>query len=240
MAFFQDTRPAREPFLNAPATVLWLIGALAAMHAARVLAPAAVEERILSNYAFVPAHYSSEALAAHGVAPPSLFDQIVPFVSHIFLHANAVHVAINSVWLLAFGPVVARRLGTLAFLAFFLFCGIAAAVAHLLSNWGDFVPVIGASGAVSGLMAAGIRILYRDRNVVFGERARLASLWAPPVMLFSLMWIFVNVAAGLIGLGMSEKFALVAWQAHLGGYFAGLLSLGWFDRLRKRDEARPA
>lgn len=241
MAFFQDSRPAREPFLNAPAAVLWLIGGLLALHAARAFVPADIGNRILTTYAFVPARYSSDTLAAQGIAPANLFEQAVTFVSYIFLHANFAHVAINSLWLLAFGPAVARRLGTLLFLVFFILCGVAAAAVHLALNWGSLIPVVGASGSVAGLMAAGIRIMYRDRNLVFGERPKLASILSPPVLFFTGVWVFVNIAAGLTGLGLTDNMALVAWEAHLGGYFTGLFLIGLFDALRARgNKVQPA
>lgn len=241
MAFFQDSRPAREPFLNAPATVLWLIVVLLGAHAARALVADAVSNQILTSYAFVPARYSAATLIAHGIAPATLYEQGVTFVSYIFLHANFTHVVINSLWLLAFGPAVARRLGPILFLLFFLTCGVAAAAAHLSLNWGSLVPVIGASGSVAGLMGAGIRILYRDRNLAYGARPKLASIFAPPVLFFSSVWVFVNIAAGLTGLGMTDSMALVAWEAHLGGYFTGLFLIGGFDALRARgSKAQPA
>jgi membrane associated rhomboid family serine protease len=237
MAFFQEARPAHEPFLNAPASVLWLITGLMAAHGARALAPEAVGNRILTTYAFVPARYSSETLNAHGIAPANLFEQAVTFVSYVFLHANFTHVIINSLWLLAFGPAVARRLGTLLFLVFFAACGVAAALCHLALNWGSLIPVVGASGSVAGLMGAGIRIMYRERNLTFGERPKLASVLAPPVLFFSAVWVIVNIAAGLTGLGLTDNMALVAWEAHLGGYFTGLLLIGPFDMLRARRQA---
>jgi len=240
MAFFQETRPAREPFLNAPASVLWLIAGLLAAHAARALAPEAVGNRILTTYAFVPARYSNETLAAHGIAPARAFEQAATFVSYLFLHANFTHVIINSLWLLAFGPAVARRLGTLLFFVFFVICGIAAAALHLALNWGSLIPVIGASGSVAGLMGAGIRIMYRERTLTFGERPKLAPIFAPPVLFFSAVWVIVNIVAGLTGFGLTDNMALVAWEAHLGGYFTGLLLIGPFDVLRARRQTPQA
>ncbi|MGQ0740950.1 MAG: rhomboid family intramembrane serine protease [Alphaproteobacteria bacterium] len=231
MAFFQDSRPAREPFLNAPASVLWLIGALLALHAARAFLPENLANEILINYAFVPARYSG---AAASVPAASLFDQAVTAVSYIFLHANFTHVIINTLWLLAFGPAVARRLGAGLFILFFLVCGIAAASVHLALNWESPVPVVGASGSVAGLMAAGIRIMYRERTLQFGERPRIAPILAPPVLFFSAIWVVVNIIAGITGLGLTDNMAIVAWEAHLGGYFTGLFLLGPLDRLRAR------
>jgi len=237
MAHLENAGSPRQPFFLAPAPVVWLIAALVIAHGLRMLAPGALSDQILVNYAFVPVRYAADVLAARGIGAGSLFEQAVPFVSYIFLHADLTHLAVNSLWLLAFGPPVARRLGTPAFLAFFFLCGIVAIATHLFANWGSLIPVVGASGAVAGLMGAGIRVLYRNRRLVFGERPALASALAPRVMLFSGIWIVVNVAAGLTGLGTTSDMALIAWEAHLGGYFAGLLLIGPFDALFPRRNA---
>src|SRR5215831_18898639 len=155
MAFFQDSRPSRAPFLNAPPVVLWLIAAMLAFHAARVFAPGAWPDEVLLRYALIPQRYA-QALSGGGLGPRELFDLLAPFVGYLFLHGDFTHVGVNSLWLLAFGPVVARRLGTVKFLLFFLLCGFAAALTHMIVYWGDPMPVVGASGAVSGLMGAGM------------------------------------------------------------------------------------
>lgn len=118
MAFLQS-EPPREPFLHAPASVLWLIGALVLAHVARVAAPAALSDDLLTQYAFIPARYG----ASFGTS--GLFGLMAPFVSYMFLHADFVHLGVNCVWLLAFGPIVARRYGTMLFLLFFAVCGVA-------------------------------------------------------------------------------------------------------------------
>lgn len=229
MAFFQQARPSREPFLNAPASVLWLIAVLLAAHAGRALAPAALSTEIVTQYAFIPAVYSPAALAAAGLPPVGLGDQLVRLVSYMFVHADFTHVGVNCLWLLAFGPATARRLGAVRFYVLFFLCGIIAALAHLAANWGSLVPVVGASGGISGLMAGSIRILYGSRFMVFGERPPLAPIFSRPVLFFSFIWVALNVFVGLTGFGVTEKYALVAWVAHLGGYAAGLVLIGLFD-----------
>ncbi len=97
-----------------------LIGVLVVAHVARVLAPAAVQDAILNDYALDPVVYSAKALAALGAATPSLFARLVPPFSYTFLHANFTHLAFNCLWLLVFGPVVARRYGAPAFLRLLL------------------------------------------------------------------------------------------------------------------------
>ena len=146
MAFFQDQRPSREPFLNAPATIFWLIGVLVAAHVIRVMLPAPWPRYLLFEFAFIPARYSEAALTAGGIPAPGLAGQVIPFVSYMFLHGDYTHLAVNSLWLLAFGPIVAKRLGTTKFLLFFLFCGIVSAVVHLAVYFGAAEPVVGASG----------------------------------------------------------------------------------------------
>ncbi len=80
-------------------------------------------EDLLFEFAFIPARYSEAALAASGIPAPGLVGQVVPFVSYMFLHGDYTHLAINCLWLLAFGPIVAKRLKTRRFLLFFLFAG---------------------------------------------------------------------------------------------------------------------
>jgi membrane associated rhomboid family serine protease len=226
MAFLQDNRPAREPFLNAPPTVLWLIAALVGFHIVRVLLPGTSSEDVLIGYALTPAKYA--AALARGVGPDGLLGLFVPLVSYQFLHADFTHVGFNSMWLLVFGPIVARRLGPLKFLLFFLICGIAAALLHLIVYWGSPMQVIGASGAVSGLMGAAMRILY---GRIQGAADGLAPIFCKPILSFSLVWALVNVASGILRIGVSDDLTLIAWVAHLGGFFAGLILIGPMTRL---------
>src|SRR4051812_40574707 len=113
MAFLQSGQ-GREPFLRAPVSVLSLIAAIVVAHIARMLATTAVSERMVAEYAFIPLRYSPRALD-----PGSWLDRAIPFVSYMFVHADVTHLAINCLWLLAFGAIVARRFGPWLFLLFF-------------------------------------------------------------------------------------------------------------------------
>jgi membrane associated rhomboid family serine protease len=234
MAFFQDQRPSREPFLNAPAIVFWLIGLLVAVHVGRELLPAPWPQYLLFQFAFIPARYSAAALAASGIPEPGLVDQIIPFISYMFLHGNYTHLGVNSLWLLAFGPIVAKRLKTTKFLLFFLFCGVASAALHLAFYFGAEELVVGASGAIAGLMGAAIRIFYG--RILFrhvtpeGVLPPLAPLLSRPIIGFTAIWLVANFIAGVTGLGLTDPTQSVAWVAHLGGYFAGILTISVFDR----------
>lgn len=228
MDSLNDSDPP-QPFLRAPQAVLWLIAIILGAHVARVFFFPDSGTSWFFQYGFVPARYSHSYLESHGLNPGTFVERALPFVTYIFLHANFSHVIINSVWLLAFGPIVARRLGNLRFLLFFLLCGIAGAAMHLACNWGSAEPVIGASAAVSGLMAAGFRMLSMDPADL-----RLAPIFSARILLWSAVWVGVNVVAGLTKLGAGGQVELVAWQAHLGGYGAGLLLAGPFDFLARR------
>ncbi len=234
MAFLQESRPHREPAFNAPASVVALIAVLLLAHVARVLCPAAVSDALLDEFAFDPAIYSPSWLAAHHIAQPSYFDLAIPFVSHIFLHGSFLHVGVNCVWLLAFGAVVARRFGAGLFLAFFFVCGIAGACMFLALDWGENVGAIGASGAISGVTAAAIRMLRAPEAYGDWKPVPLVPLLSRQVVLFSAVWLAGNVIAGVTGLGAGPGVQLIAWQAHLGGYLAGLALTGPFDSLRNR------
>ena len=234
MAFLQSG-PAREPMFKAPASVLALIGVLAAAHVARMLVPAATSEHILIDYAFIPLRY-----AANVLDPGSILDRAIPFVSYIFLHADATHLVINCLWLLAFGSVVARRFRFGLFFLFFVVCGLAAAMTHLLFNWGSPEPVIGASGAIAGLMAAGVRMLSVQTLRGVEPLNGLLPLLSPQVLMFSALWVVMNLVFGLAGVGFAGESNAIAWQAHLGGYFAGLFLAGAFDHWARKTDPNPA
>lgn len=233
MAFLQ-TGDGREPFLKAPASVLSLIGALVAAHVARMPLSTIASERVLNEYAFIPLRYSPDAFQ-----PGDWLERAIPFVSYMFIHADIAHLVINCLWLLAFGSVVARRFGTGIFLVFFLICGVASAAFHLALNWDSPAAVIGASGAISGLMAAGIRMLNVPRRGTEARRG-LTPVLSPQVLMFSVLWVAINLVAGLAGFAIGGEVQSIAWQAHLGGYFVGLFLAGPFDRWAgKSDRERP-
>ena len=227
---FLHSGPARQPAFNAPLVVLGLIAALVAAHGLRMALPAAQSDALIARYAFVPARLL--------FAGP-LWDKAVPFVSYMALHGDWAHVGINSLWLLAFGPIVARRFGAPLFLLFFLACGIAGAALFLAFDWGGTNPVVGASAGISGLMAAAIRLLPRHFSWAQPAEAPMAPLLSRQVLSFSAVWVVLNMVAGTLGLGLAPEGQAIAWQAHLGGYFAGLVLASAFDRLRPRALAPP-
>lgn len=247
MSVFEPPRPPRQPFLLVPWPVVVLIGLMATFYAAYALAPPELQSWILARYAFIPARFSSgfaaAFAAAYGYDPGSVLGRTLSFVSYIFLHGSLGHLAINSVWLLPFGSVVARRYGSVTFFLFFLLCGVAGAGMHLAFNWGSILPVVGASGAISGLMGAAFRMMGSLEAPMprSGAKAPLSPLFSKRILVWSAVWVGINIVAGVLGLGAGTEVRLIAWQAHLGGYFAGLLLAGPFTALAgslERDATR--
>ena len=234
MAFFQASGRSREPIFNAPPVVVWLIGAVVAAYLLRAAASDLVNERILFALAFIPAQFSSGLVG--GISLGGLVSLLLPIPGHLFVHGSFSHVALNCLWLLAFGPGVARRLGPARFLAFFFLCGAAAALAHLVLYWGATELLIGASGAVAGLMAAGMRILYGSRTIPYVPYPPLAPIRAKPILFFAASWVGVNILFAFTSLGLSD--APIAWAAHLGGFIMGLVSIDAFDQHAKETVPR--
>lgn len=233
----KDEPVPREPLFRAPTVVPILIASLVCVHF--VLLLAGDDWRIWSLYAFsfIPARIS-------GGAPfPAIWgSQVWSFVTYGLLHADMMHLFFNSLWLLVFGSVVARRLGASKFLVLACVATIMGAAAMLLTHWGEMAIVIGASGAVSGLMAAAIPLMY-GAGLRLGDTYRLDIATVRPLrpleilmnrraIIFTLIWIAVTLfsgTSGWIGTSFMEE-GRIAWEAHLGGFVAGLIAFYWLDQ----------
>lgn len=229
---------SRQPAINAPKVVLILFGLMVAVRALQSFVTREGENSLLLNFALIPARYDP----SNGLIYPGGWGaDIWAFVTHMFLHGDWMHLAINGFFMLAFGSVLARRLGAGKFLLFSLISGLAAASVHLWAYWGDQAPLIGASGAISGQMAGTVRLMFARRVSVLdvhrrgAEHMRALSLREvftnPRALLFLGIWVGVTILAGAGGI-MAPAGASIAWEAHLGGFAAGILIFGLFDLKR--------
>lgn len=197
-----------ERFGRGPVTVWLLIGAIALAHVALSGAPAA---RAPVEYAFavIPLRFAG---GAEGFASP--LGWAGPLFGHVFLHAPGfLHVGMNLLVLAQVGGLVNRRLGGLPFLLLFFASAAAAALAYVGVNPASPVPAVGASGAVSGVFAAylfAVRPQWRD--ALSDRRILQAGFW------------FLAVNVGLAFLAARSGFLPIAWEAHLGGFLAGLVA----------------
>jgi membrane associated rhomboid family serine protease len=230
-----------EPIFNVPTVVTATIAALALVHGVRefILTPEQ-DDLVLRLFAFVPQRYGSSPLAHQGL-PGGIWADAWTFVTYAFLHGSWLHLGLNGVWLLAFGTPVARRFGALRFLAFFALTAAAGAAAHLIVYLGEPVPVVGASAAISGFMAAAMRFAFGGRGPLIARDAEAYRRPALPlsgvlrngrVLAFLVVWFGLNLLFGLGSLGLDGSDQTTAWQAHIGGFLAGLFAFSAFDPVK--------
>jgi membrane associated rhomboid family serine protease len=231
----------REPALNIPPVIVAVLAVMALIHGVRVfLLTNAQNNHLLWLFAFNPIRYGI------GLLPPADLPggwgaQIWTFITYALLHASWIHLGVNAIWLLPFGTAIARRFGAIRFLVFFAVAAAAGALAHLFAYGGHDAPVIGASAAISGTMAAAMRFSFQrggplnfrpfSREANFHVPAAPLSrvLFEPAVLIFLLVWLAINLLFGLISLPGVGAGEVVAWQAHMGGFIAGLFLFSWFD-----------
>ena len=229
-----------EPIFNVPAVVLAVIAACVFVHLCRVYALSEDEDiEFLITFAFIPARYGSATML--GELPGGWAADIWTFVTYAFIHGNAAHLVLNSIWLLPFGSALARRLGTVRFLAFFAATAAAGAALHLATNFGSEQPVIGASAAISGFMAASMRFAFQRGGPLDLLRGGdedsyrvpavplLAALRDTRIVVFVGAWFALNILFGVGTMAIPGMDQAVAWQAHIGGFLAGLLLFALFD-----------
>jgi membrane associated rhomboid family serine protease len=221
---------------QAPAIVPVSAAILIAIHG--LLQMAGEDWQILSLYAlsFIPARIGGGETFP---APPGA--AVWSFVTYALLHGSWLHVIFNSIWLLIFGSAVASRLGSLGYLAVAAAGSIAGAALTLALHWGEPTVMIGASGSVSGLLAAAVPIMYAPGmrwGNAFGEKARSITPLSPSefarnrgAMIFTLVWIVITLysgATGWTGAGYADGFR-IAWEAHLGGFAGGLAAFYFLE-----------
>jgi len=232
----------REPILNVPPVVVLLLAVLGLLHAAREWFLADTTDRVLVwTLAFVPARYDTSAFN-DGILPGGWGPEIWRLFTYALLHADWTPPGLNAVWLLAFGSPVARRFGAVRFVLFFGVTITAGALAYLLAHAGALAPMIGASAGISGMMGAAARFAFEpggSLDMWHGDRANadrvpaaplLVALRNPRVMTFVGVWFGLNLLFGLGSVSfLTGDNQSVAWEAHVGGFLAGLLLFSLFD-----------
>lgn len=225
-----------EPMFNVPRSVVVVMLLLVGVHVLRSLLPEEQDAWLTLALAFIPARYSGDVTGIPGGPVAS----VTSFVTHMVVHGDLTHLMINTAWLLAFGGAVAERVGGLRFLLFSMLCGVAGAAFFLVFNPGLAAPMVGASGAVSGLMAGTLRFLFPalDGGGLWLLRhaprsVRLMSLAETlsdrRAIIAIVVWLALNALASL-GVGTMGETGGIAWEAHIGGFAAGLVGFGLFDR----------
>ncbi len=210
------THPGSEPAINLPPFTLALIAVNVAVFAAIRLLQGDAGWLAIDSFGFIPQRYSG--------GMPAGAEALYTPITYQFLHGDWVHLAVNMVSLAAFGAGVERRVGGGTMLSVYLLCGMLAAAAHFAIYPVSPDPVIGASGAISGLMGGVLRLMGRPRGGAAGGMIGLAVVWAVSMIAFGIV--------GTPGDGGTQ----IAWVAHVGGFVAGLLLFRFFIHNGSTDD----
>lgn len=228
--------PHHQPIFNVPGAVVGALAVIVAVHVGLDLLPEPDGEWWTLALAFIPARLTGQAASL----PGGTLATFASFLTHMLVHGDATHLIVNGAWLLAFGGAVAHRIGGARFIAFGLVCGVAAALAFFGFNYGKVAPVVGASGAISGLMGGIFRFLFNAGRGASGLRRLqqapksiptmplMQALTDRRVLLAIAIWIGANFLA-LLGLGGVTSGGGIAWEAHIGGFLFGFLTFAAFE-----------
>jgi membrane associated rhomboid family serine protease len=177
-------------------------------------------ESLIYNWGLIPYQLTS--------LQPAAFMRII---TSMFLHGGVMHLLGNMLYLWIFGDNIESAMGSLAFLVFYLLCGIGAGLGQVLAGPNSSVPMVGASGAISGVLGAYL-VLYPRAQVetllLLGIFVRLVRL---PAMVVLGFWIVLQLFSGVMSLGAASTGG-VAFFAHVGGFLAGVVLVFLFRRRR--------
>jgi membrane associated rhomboid family serine protease len=200
-------RGSGERAINLPPAIVWLIAINVAVHLLRQLLGEQTDQQLILEFGVVPANITGEQ--------GNLLLGVASFFTYQFLHGSWVHLGVNMLSLAAFGAPVERLLGVPRFVLFYLSAGVVAAGVHVVFNLDSPDPVIGASGAISGVFGAVLMVMRQTGS--------LSS-----VLPVAGIWIALNVFFGIYGGTPGAGGEPVAWTAHIGGFVYGLAAIHLF------------
>ena len=208
--------------------VVW---AIIALNVAAYLYEMQLDERSLQLFLYqhglVPARYFAPDWAAR-VGFGGL--DLTPFLTNIFLHGGLLHIIMNMWTLWIFGPALEDRLGPARFAILYVLAGLIASVVHALFNATSTLPVVGASGAIAGVLAAyAVRFPYAWIRVLV-LIVIIPIFFSVPAFVFAGIWFLMQVLQGWSALFMPYAASNIAWWAHIGGFLAGSGLLLWLEQ----------
>lgn len=211
------------PTRQLPVVTLLIIGINAYVYLREFLLGPWGGHRFLMYYGLIPCGLTG-ACQILGRA----FSPEVTLVTSMFVHAGFFHVAGNMLYLWIFGANVEDSMGKVRFATFYLLCGLGAACAQIIVSPASKVPMVGASGAISGVLGAYLLLFPHARVLTLLPLGLFTQLAEIPAMIMLGFWIVVQILNGL--LTFNVEGGGVAWFAHVGGFAVGMLLVGFFKR----------
>jgi membrane associated rhomboid family serine protease len=188
-------------------------------------------EQFLLAYGFVPARY----LYLSETEPWNLLTRFSPMFTSMFLHGGWLHLIGNMWTLWIFGDNVEDRLGKGRFLLYYVVCGLAAAYVHYLTGPASGIPVVGASGAIAGIMGGYFVLFPRAKILTLLPIFIFIQIVTLPAVIFLAFWFFAQLFNGMVATAASFGGG-VAWWAHVGGFIVGALMILPLRRSRPRSD----
>lgn len=205
-----------NPTSSVPLVTIGIIVLATAVYIWEVFSPSE-QQQIAYSYGSIPHHLLSweKGQPVHPVA--TVF-------SSMFLHGGLLHLGGNMLYLWIFGDNIEDRLGHIRFLVFYLLAGVVAAYAQAISSPDSLIPMIGASGAVSGVLGAYILLFPHARVHTLLFFGFFWTVVRVPAVVIIGFWIILQLVNGMISKGIVSQGG-VAWFAHIGGFLFGLLTI---------------
>jgi len=218
----QVSPPGSPPIFNLPPVTRTIALLLLGVFGLLQFLPQQSANWVVAHMALVPSLLPS---AVNHLSEPSAWVILMTPLTHALVHSDFMHFLVNTGMLLAFGGGVERLIGSRAMVMIIVFSTLGGAAAQVWADWGETIRVVGASGGISGLIGAMIRLLAADRRNSRNPRLAMTLL---------LMTLAFNGVFALLGSSFTG-FGAIAWQAHLGGLAVGvLLTDGWVRRAAAR------
>ncbi|OAG27557.1 rhomboid family intramembrane serine protease [Thermodesulfatator autotrophicus] len=199
--------------------------------------PVSVREALVINFGVVPARITQFGFGEAGKA----FQNVISLFTAMFLHGGWIHLLGNMWTLWIFGDNVEDRMGHKRFLIFYLLCGVAATLIHVWLHPDSTIPMIGASGAISGVLGAYYGLFPLARVIVMVPIFFFPFFFEIPAVLYIGWWYLLQLFSGTLSILHGKIVGGVAWWAHIGGFLVGLFLHRLFCVGKKcfRDEVRP-
>jgi len=215
----KDTIPSRSfPIVN------WALLAANVVVFLLMVGDNRLTEAWIAALALVPARF---------LANPTDPAELITIFTSMFMHGGWFHLFSNMLALYIFGDNVEDRMGSQRYFLFYLLCGVAAALVHVMFNPTSPIPTVGASGALSGVLAAYLLFFPSARVITLVPIFFLPWLVEVPAVVYLGLWFLSQLANGLFSIMVNvQAMGGVAWWAHIGGFVAGLILAPFFRQRR--------